>query len=340
MDTEAVFNEACTSAGVWPKDIDRAAKTLEGYAVRTEVVHSAELTKWLCNDESSSTEFYFKCENAQKTGSFKLRGAFNAASALDSSARTLVTHSSGNHGHAVAAAAKNLGMTAHIVLPATAPENKIEALKKYGAKVTMVEATMEARQAATDKIVENDSTAKFIHSSDNAFVMAGQGTVAEEFIEQAGPLDAVVISVGGGGLFGGCAIASKHADLKTKVYGAEPEVCNAAAKSLELGKRVATPYGVETVADGVRVSLKEKGWQVLKRLAEEVICVSEDETIEAMKVVWETLNIAVEGSAAVAVAAARKAKLGSKGFKRVGIVLCGGNIGKDSFLSIIENHDA
>lgn len=336
MTTEHIFKQACAESKVSAADIEQATSTIAKLVERTPVLSSPELDTWLSGDDNDNdnaiAQFFFKGEHVQKTGSFKIRGVSNALSKVRG-VSTVVTHSSGNHGMAVAAACSLLGLRAHVVVPATAPPEKIAKITKYGAKYTVCAASMEARELTAQGIVDGttDGKALLLHSSNHPDVVAGQGTVASELLEQAGPLDAIVVSVGGGGLAGGCAVAAKARDLNIAVFGAEPERCNAAALSFEKGRRVGTRYDVDTVADGLRVSVQETGWTIIRQLMEEVIVVSEDDTVEAVDMVWKSLGVAVEGSAGVAVAAAKKGRLASRGYKRVGIVLCGGNVDMSKF---------
>lgn len=328
-----VLEEACALSGVTPFAICAAADRIRPHAHITPVLTSALTDAWLCGSSSSSapTQFFFKAECLQKTGSFKFRGATNALSILSSSAtrpRAVVAHSSGNHAQALAAAAALFDVHAHVVVPAGASLVKTAAARGYGATIYRCANTMEHRKRMAETVI-SETGGILLHPFLNADVVAGQGTVGKELLEQVAELDAVVVPIGGGGLISGIAIAVKSARPDVVVIGAEPVGADAAARSLKRGERVAVDDS-KTIADGLRASVGELGWGVVSRLVDEVITVSEEEIVQAMRYTMERMKVVIEPSAGVAVAACRTEKLRRRGFKKVGVVLCGGNVDLDS----------
>jgi threonine dehydratase len=300
-------------------DIERAAGRLAPWVHRTPVLTSRTF------DARCGGSVVFKCENFQKVGAFKFRGAMNALLQLDDDARAagVVTHSSGNHGQALAAAGQMLGIPVCVVMPRTAPAVKRAAVEGYGARVVPCEPTLAAREAAVAEQVDRHGL-HLVHPFDDWRVIAGQGTAAWELLDQAGPLDLVVCPVGGGGLASGTAIAVKGRSPSTRVYGAEPERADDAKRSLTSG-RIEPSNDPHTVADGLRTSLGPKTFAVLRCLLDGVVTATEAETLDALRFVWERLKIVIEPSSAVPVAPLLHGGLDARGLK-VGVILTGGNV--------------
>ncbi|UBZ08692.1 pyridoxal-phosphate dependent enzyme [Salegentibacter mishustinae] len=289
------------------------------YIKRTPIMRSRLL------NGLAETEVYFKCENFQRMGAFKMRGATAAILALSAEERAkgVVTHSSGNFAQAVSLSAKSLGIPAYIVMPSSAPQVKKDAVKTYGGQITECEPTIEAREAAAAKI-EEETGATFLHPSNDLNVIYGQGTAAKEFLEDFPELDVIITPVGGGGLLAGTALAVDFYAEKCKTIGAEPFEVDDAYRSLESGK-IEFNKTTNTIADGLKTNLGDKNFPIIQDKVSEIIRVEEEEIITAMKLIWERLKIVVEPSAAVAFAAVLKEKEKFHG-KRVGIVISGGNV--------------
>ena len=286
---------------------------------RTLVLTSSAL------NELTGARLYFKCENFQKTGSFKIRGATNAVISLseEEAKRGVVTHSSGNHAAALARAAGKRGIPAWIVMPSNAPETKKAAVRSYGGQITECEPTLAAREATAKAILEKTG-ANLVHPYDNLRVIAGQGTVALEILEQTPDLDFLLAPVSGGGLLSGSAIAAKELRPKIRVIGCEPKNADDACRSMESGKLEPAAKS-ETIADGLRATLCPLTFSILRERVDEIVPVSEAEIVEAMRMIWERMKIVIEPSAAVAAAPALLKKIDARG-KRVGIILSGGNL--------------
>ena len=296
-----------------------AHERIRPHVHRTLVLTSSRL------NQASGSSFFFKCENFQKIGAFKARGATNAVLSLDEATarRGVATHSSGNHGAAVARAAKLRGIPAHIVMPSNSAKVKIRAVESYGARVVFCEATEEAREAmCADVIAKTGAT--LIHSFENPDVIAGQGTAAVELLEDVPDLDLVICPVGGGGLLAGTAIAAKSMRPNVKVIAAEPENADDAAQSFRAGRVIHTEKKF-TIADGLRTNVGEPNFAIIRRYVDDIVTVTEDAIISAMRMIWETMKIIVEPSAAVPYAAVMDNKIDIAG-KRVGIILTGGNV--------------
>jgi len=289
------------------------------YIKRTPIMRSRLL------NGLAETEVYFKCENFQRMGAFKMRGATAAILALSAEERAkgVVTHSSGNFAQAVSLSAKSLGIPAYIVMPSSAPQVKKDAVKTYGGQITECEPTIKAREAAAAKI-EEETGATFLHPSNDLNVIYGQGTAAKEFLEDFPELDVIITPVGGGGLLAGTALAVDFYAEKCKTIGAEPFEVDDAYRSLESGK-IEFNKTTNTIADGLKTNLGDKNFPIIQDKVSEIIRVEEEEIITAMKLIWERLKIVVEPSAAVAFAAVLKEKEKFHG-KRVGIVISGGNV--------------
>jgi threonine dehydratase len=279
-------------------------------------------------DELSHGSLFFKCENLQRMGAFKFRGATNAVFSLGEAEarRGVITHSSGNHAQALALAARIRGIDACIVMPRDAPRVKIEAVRGYGAKIIFSGNTPEDRERVLGEVAEK-SGAVFIHPSDDLRVIAGQGTAALEILEDVPKLDIVVTPVGGGGLLSGSAIAVRTVSPATRVVGVEPAAADDAFKSFTTG--ILHPSGnPRTIADGLRTSLGPNTFPIVRSYVAQIVTTSEDAIVGAMKLIWERMKIVVEPSGAVPLAAILESKLDVSG-KRVAIILSGGNVDLD-----------
>jgi threonine dehydratase len=300
-------------------EIRAAAQRIAGRAHRTPVFTCSGL------DELTGAKLFFKCENLQKAGAFKFRGACNAVLSLSDTqaARGVVTHSSGNHAAALALAAKLRGIPAFIVMPDNAPEAKRRAVEAYGGKVTFCKPTLADRQAVAERILQQTGGV-LVHPYDDAAVIAGQGTLALEFHEQTPGLDVVVAPVSGGGLISGIALATAAVSPQTQIVGVEPERADDARQSLQAGRLLSPQIG-ETNADGLRAALCERTFAVVSRHVREILAVSETGIVTAMRLIWERLKIIVEPSSAVTLAAVLRHPDPFRG-RRVGLVLSGGNV--------------
>lgn len=304
-------------------DLLATHEAIHPYVHRTPILTCSSL------DALSGARLYFKCENFQRIGAFKMRGAASAALRLMEGERErgLATHSSGNHAQAVARMAAELDIPAHIVMPHDAPRVKIAAVKGYGARVTFCENTSADRQSALDKVVARTGAA-FIHPFDDYGVVAGQATASMELIEDTrAALDHVVTPVGGGGLLAGATLATAYFSVRATAVGAEPKAVDDAQRSLASG-RIETNESNITVADGLRTHLGERPFRILHNRVDRVFTVSEEAIIAAMRLIWERMNIVVEASCAVPLAVILDQKEFFAG-KNVGIVLTGGNVDLD-----------
>ncbi|MEJ2515094.1 MAG: pyridoxal-phosphate dependent enzyme [Gammaproteobacteria bacterium] len=301
-------------------DVHAAAGRIAPWVRRTPVLTCSGL------DEAVGGRLFFKCENFQKTGAFKARGAVNAVFSLEpeEAARGVATHSSGNHGAALAMAAARRGIPAWVVVPADAPPFKRANVARYGATVVDCAPGLSNREAALAEVAEGTG-ATVIHPYDDARVIAGQGTAAVELMEQVPGLDLLLAPVGGGGLISGCALAARAAGLR--VVAAEPAGADDAWQSFQTGGRVRLET-TSTIADGLRASLGERNWALMQDHVEGVCRVEDGEIIAAMRTVWERMKIAIEPSAAVPVAALLSGRLPVRGLS-VGVILSGGNLDLD-----------
>ena len=302
--------------------IRTAHERIRPYVTRTPVLTSSRL------DEAIGALLFFKCENFQKIGAFKARGATNAVFALDDATAKhgVATHSSGNHGTALARAAKLRGIPAHIVMPKNSAKVKVRAVESYGAHIVFCEPTQDAREAVCADVITNTG-ATLIHSFENEDVMAGQGTATVELLEDA-DVDLVMCPIGGGGLLCGTAVAAKSIRPKIKVIAAEPANADDAAQSFHAKKRMVTEKKF-TIADGLRTNVGEQNFPIIQRYVDDIATVSEDSIVTAMRTIWETMKIIIEPSAAVSYAAIVDRKIDVVG-KRVGIILTGGNVDLDA----------
>ena len=300
-------------------DIQQAAERIVGWAQQTPVLTSHGL------DQMVGASLYFKCENFQRTGSFKMRGASNAILQLpnDASHRGVVTHSSGNHASALACAAQKRHIPAYIVMPNNAPLAKRETAAGFGATIELCDPTMAAREATMQRI-RDATNATLVHPYDDLAVIAGQGTAALEFLVQVSDLDHIIAPVSGGGLLSGTAIAAKGTRPSIVVTGAEPKLADDAARSFRSGK-LEPLLASHTIADGLRASLCQRTLDILRKNVDSIETVSEEHIILATKLIWRYLKIVVEPSGAVPFALALSQSQRFTGC-RVGLVLSGGNL--------------
>jgi threonine dehydratase len=305
------------------EDVEKAYNLIKKYANRTPVFTSRSV------DERAGASIFFKCENFQRVGAFKFRGACNAIFSLsdEEAEKGVATHSSGNHAQAVALAAKMRGIPAYVVMPENAPKVKVKAVKGYGANVTFCRSTLEARESTLEKVVQ-ETNATFIHPYDDSRVVAGQGTAAIEFLEEHPDLDMIITPVGGGGLLSGTSIAAKAIKHDIKVIGAEPEMADDAYRSFKAGKLIPVK-DPDTVADGLRTSLGQLPFSIITKKVDDITTVSEGSIIESMRFIWERMNMIIEASCAVPVAAVFDKKIETKG-KKIGIIITGGNVDLDN----------
>jgi threonine dehydratase len=305
-------------------DVEAAAERIRGIVHRTPVMTSETL------DRLAGRHVFVKCENLQKAGSFKYRGATNAVRSLsDSDAKKgVVTHSSGNHAQALALAAARLGIPAHVVMPRTAPAVKKQAVLGYGGRVIECEPNLKAREETAAKVVA-ETGAVLIPPFDYPGVIAGQGTIALELLEDLPDLDAIVTPVGGGGMLSGVAIAAKAMKPGIKVFGAEPLGADDAARS-KAGDTWVPQTNPQTIADGLLTSTGQLTWPVIRDLVDAVFTVTDDEIRIAMRFVWERMKLIIEPSGAVPVAVVLSdAFKKQSGLRRVAVVVSGGNVALD-----------
>jgi threonine dehydratase len=286
---------------------------------RTPVLSSATL------NAQARAQLFFKCENFQKGGAFKARGATNAVFLLseEQARHGVATHSSGNHAAALARAAALRGISAHIVMPNNAPQAKRAAVARYGGHIVFCEPTLAARESNCARLI-SETGATLIHPYDDVRVMAGQGTTALEFLETLPELDLLLCPVGGGGQLSGVAVAGKSLKPNIRIIGAEPAGADDAYRSFKAGHIIAS-VNPQTIADGLRSSLGQHTFPVIQRYVDEIVTVSEESIVRAMRTIWEVMKIIIEPSAAVPYAALLEDKLKSAG-KRIGIILSGGNL--------------
>jgi len=300
-------------------DIRKAAKRISPYIHRTPVLTNESLNRKV------GVQVYLKCENFQKVGAFKFRGACNAVFSLldNEAARGVSTHSSGNHAQALALAAKLRGIPAYIVMPNNAPAVKKAAVADYGGQITFCEPTLEAREATLAKVVDMTGSA-VVHPYNDERVIAGQGTAALELLEDVPDLDVIIAPVGGGGLLSGTAIAATEIKKGIRVIAGEPEMADDAYRSIKAGE-ILPSVKPKTIADGLLTSLGTLTFPIIQERVERIVTVSETGIIESMKFVWERAKIVIEPSAAVAIAVLWERKIDLSGLK-VGVILSGGNV--------------
>ena len=305
-------------------DVEEAAGRLHKYAHRTPVLTCSHL------NDLSGLDLYFKCELFQKVGAFKFRGACNAVLKLsdEQAGRGVATQSSGNHAQALALAARLRGIAAHIVMPRTTPPVKKNAVLEYGARVIECEPTLLARESEVDKVCE-ETGAVYIPPYNHPDVIAGQCTVATEFLEQVPELDAIIAPVGGGGLISGLCLAAKAIKPGIRIFAGEPSGADDAFQSMQAG-RVVPQTAPNTIADGLLTSLGDLTWPFVRDHVERIVRVSEEEIVCSMRLVWERAKLMVEPSSAVAVAAVLSEEFKTvETLKKVGVVLTGGNADLD-----------
>jgi threonine dehydratase len=303
-------------------DIRKAAERILPYAHRTPVLTCESLNR------AVGAHVYLKCENYQKVGAFKFRGACNAVFSLSAAeaAKGVVAHSSGNHAQALALAARLRGIPAYIVMPSNAPAVKKAAVAGYGGKITFCEPTLEARES-TQKQVIAKTGATIVHPYDNERVIAGQGTAALELLEEVPDLDVILAPVGGGGLLSGTSIAATELKPTIRVIAGEPENADDAYRSFTSGQLIPS-IDPRTIADGLLTSLSERTFAIIQKRVEQIITVSEPGILAAMKFTWERAKIVIEPSAAVPLAVLWERKIDLSGLK-VGVILSGGNVDLD-----------
>lgn len=300
------------------ESIEQAHERIKPYIHRTPVMTSQGV------DELAGCHIYFKCENLQKIGAFKARGAMNAVLSLPEKERLkgVATHSSGNHAQALARAAKIMGIRSYIVMPHTAPSIKKRGVEGYGGEIFECEPTLQSRETTLAEVIKKTGAVE-IHPFNNYDVITGQATAAKELLEDVAGLDVVMAPVGGGGLLSGTALTIKYFSPKTIVIAGEPEGADDAYRSMQSGK-IETSQS-NSIADGLLTSLGDKTFPVIREQVKEVITVSDAEIISAMKFIWERMKIIIEPSAAVPFAAVLKKREKFAG-KKVGIILSGGNV--------------
>lgn len=307
------------------EDVRAAARRIAPYVHRTPIARCTTI------DGLAGGEVHLKCENLQKVGAFKARGAMNAVLQLDDStaARGVVTHSSGNHAQALAWAARTRGIPAHIVMPTNAPPVKRRAVEGYGGVVHDCEPTVESRIATCDRIAA-ETGGRIVPPYDDDRIIAGQGTLALELLGQAPDLDAVVVPVGGGGMISGVATVVKALAPGVAVIGAEPAHADDAFRSKQAGAIQAHDGDPgRTMADGLRTTLGERTFPIICDLVDEIVTVTEDEIRRSLRLVLERSKLVIEPSAAVGVAVATRPSFRDRGHRSIGVVLCGGNLELD-----------
>jgi threonine dehydratase len=303
------------------RDVAAAAQRLAGHARRTPVLTSRQV------DERTGCRVFFKCENFQRVGAFKFRGAFNALSQLTSEQRRrgVLAYSSGNHAQAVALAAKLLGSPAVIVMPQDAPQVKVEATRGYGAEVVLYDKRTTVREQLAAAIATERGLA-LIPPYDHAHVVAGQGTAAKELFEDVGPLDYLFVCVGGGGLISGCAIAADALSPGCKVIGVEPAAGDDATRSFKTGT-LQTVHNPDTIADGARTPyLGQITFPLVLRYVHDMVTVDDAQLLRAMLYVWERMKIVVEPTGALGIAGLFERKVEVPAGSRVGVIVSGGNV--------------
>jgi threonine dehydratase len=307
-------------------DIEKAYKKLKGIANVTPYVTSRTL------DDLTGSSIYLKCENFQRTGSFKFRGAYNTVSLLtpEQKRNGVIAHSSGNHAQALALVAKLFGLDCIVVMPSNSSRVKIEAVKDYGADIVFCEPTPKDRQKTTDKLIEENGYT-LVHPYDNDNTISGAGTCAYEFASQVSELKFVFCPIGGGGLISGTSVAVKGLIPTAKVIGVEPEIANDAYLSFTSGNLVPNKC-FDTIADGLRTSLCERTFEIIKKKVDKIVLVSEEEIIKAMRFLWERMKLVIEPSGAVSLAGLLKNEINVKDGK-VGVILSGGNVDLDNFFN-------
>lgn len=313
------------------EDIEKAHQLISPYIHHTPVLTCKTINKL------AGAEIFFKCENFQKIGAFKIRGAMNAVLSLtpDKLSNGIATHSSGNHAQAIAFAARQVGTKAFIVMPDTSPKVKVDAVRGYGAEITFCEATQQAREATLQEITDRTG-AEFIHPYNDDRVITGQATAAKELIEEIKDLDVIVAPVGGGGLLSGTLLSAHYFSPQTIVYAGEPEGAADAVLSIKSNKIETAPY-VNTIADGLMTKLGDRTFPIIREHVKDILTVSDQEIISAMRLVYERMKIVIEPSATVPLAAVLKNIELFKG-KRIGVIFSGGNVDLAKISGWMENY--
>ncbi len=302
-----------------PKEIESAHERIRPYIHRTPVMTSSAI------NEITGADLHFKCENFQKAGAFKARGTTNAVFSLseEEAVKGVATHSSGNHAAALSLTARKRGIKAYITMPRTAPDIKKKAVEGYGGVISFCEPTVESREETCREVIEKTG-ATFIHSYSNSQIISGHGTAAKELMEQISKLDAIVTCVGGGGLLSGISIWAKYENPGIKVIGGCPENADNSYRSFISGKLQShkTP---NTIADGLKMPLSELTFKIIQKYVDDIVSVSEEDIVEAMRLIWERMKIIIEPSSAVALATVFKKSDILKN-RKVGVILSGGNV--------------
>ncbi|MBU6464388.1 MAG: pyridoxal-phosphate dependent enzyme [Bradyrhizobium sp.] len=295
--------------------------------IKPHIHRTPVLTSRIIN-ELSGAELFFKCENFQKAGAFKARGASNAVFGMNDvqAAKGVATHSSGNHGTCLSYAAARRGIPCTVVMPRTAPQAKKDAVRGFGGKVIECEPSTSSREAVFAEVVA-ETGAEFVHPYNDPRVIAGQGTCSKELVEQVAGLDGVIAPIGGGGMVSGTCLALSNLAPQIKVYAAEPEQADDAYRSFKAGHIIADD-APNTVADGLKVPLKELTWHFVSKHVTDILTASEQEIIDAMKLIWKRMKIVMEPSSAVPLATILKNR-GVFAGKRVGVIITGGNVDLD-----------
>ncbi len=311
------------------KNIQKAHQQIRSHIYKTPVLTCSSIDKMV------GAQLFFKCENFQKVGAFKFRGATNAVLSLtnNEAQRGVVTHSSGNHAAALALAARRRGIAAHIVMPKNAPPVKVAAVKNYGGCITFCEPTLASREETAHQIIA-ETGATMIHPYNNYHIIAGQGTAAVELLDEVPDLDFILAPVGGGGLLSGTAIAAKNIKPRIKVIAGEPERADDAFQSIKAGK-IIPPENPSTIADGLKTSLGDKTFPIIQKYVDEILLASEEEIIAAMRTIFERMKIIIEPSSAVPFAVVLFKKLLAPG-KKVGIIFSGGNVDFSLFFELLS----
>ena len=304
------------------KDIEKAHDRIRPFIHRTPILTNSSL------NELSGAELFFKCENFQKAGSFKIRGATNAVQLLSEEdlKKGIATTSSGNHGAALSMAVTRRGGKTHVVMPHNTPKIKVENVKRNGGEIVWCETSQESREGVLEDLVKKNGS-EVIHPYNDERIIAGQGTCAKELIEDCPDLDIILSPVSGGGLIGGTLIMANEIEEKIEVYGAEPSEADDAFRSLVAGKIIPNKT-INTICDGLRAQIGVLNFPILKEFVSEIITITEEEVIDAMRMVWERMKLIVEPSCSITLAAVlkRKAQFSNK---RIGLILSGGNVDLD-----------
>lgn len=303
-------------------DVKQAHERIRPYIHRTPVLTSTYL------NELTGARLYFKCENFQKAGAFKVRGACNAVFGLsdEDAKKGVCTHSSGNHALSLSYAAGQRGIPCNVVMPRTAPDAKKAAVRGYGGKITECEPSTSSREEVFAK-VQAETGGEFVHPYNDPRVITGQGTCSLELMQEVDDLDAVVAPIGGGGMISGTCLTLSNIAPNVEIYAAEPEQADDACRSFKAGHIIADDAPV-TVADGLKVPLKENTWHFVSNFVTDILTASEDEIIEAMKLTWERMKIVMEPSSAVSLAVILKNPEVFAG-KKIGVIITGGNVDLD-----------